>query len=551
MPSKQVFPVSISVVEAARNLALNESRQRCKRSATELPDDADAAALSLRKTTPRLAEPIAPDFEVDNAMLALPVAEVDYYDGNPRFDLGKDYADLKKSIRAEGGLISKLCVTRRPGGARYMVEAGGNRRLRALKELAAEDSRFRQEIFIYRTWRGESTVLLHHLAENMQRADMTLWEQASGVLRLKRQLEQERGEEFSLRGFNEELGKLGLAVCKSALSIYAFVVERLAPLGPAAQLLNFKSAEEFQRRFNQFAKLAAIFALDEQALYREVLTPTLEHAGHEYAERRDFKPNAVLSECEAALAQRLGATAPTLRQWLAVMRVNAQATREDLMVPCEAHADDRADAAGVETQQEIANASAQPIVDASDSAPVDPESPETTPPFLQACVLAFAREVGAADYLRWHEGFPAGFYVEIPDPDYAPGVSRVHDLPSGELAQAARDASALPLDLRNHQDPSNPHLYRGWWLLMQISGLIADASPCDLDAGLLERLPPDASWRRAMSLGYEEVDRVVNEITGERPDLAFVFDWLTAPGHGAGASLRALLEALREVRRGL
>ena len=64
-----------------------------------------------------------------------------------------------------------------------------------------------------------------------------------------------------------------------------------------------------------------------------------------------------------------------------------------------------------------------------------------------------------ADCLRWHEGLPFNFYVEVP---------------------------SAPLDL----EPASPRRHAGWWLLAFLSG--------QFDPELAVLLPEDSPWRRAL-----------------------------------------------------
>ena len=285
MPSRSAFPLSATVAEAARNLAQHQRRLLLRQAEGAGSDSAPAAGTSLRKMTVRTGVAIDAGYEADNSVLVLNPLDVDFYDGNPRFELGEDYQQLKDSIRKQG-LNTKLSVTRRPGAARYMVEAGGNRRLRILKELIeAGEARFRSEIFVFRAWQSESTVLLRHLSENIQRAHMTLFEEASGILRLKRILEEERGEAYSLRRLEEILADIGFPVTKSALSIYAFVVERLTALGPATKALTVKATRDvLQNGLNRLERLAALFGIDAETMYASIFNPVIEEAGRRYAE---------------------------------------------------------------------------------------------------------------------------------------------------------------------------------------------------------------------------------------------------------------------------
>lgn len=571
MSHKTAFPVSATVAEAARNLAQQQKRLLLKQAASEAGGASLSNTTSLRKTTPRLEQPLDPEFEADNSMLVLSPLDVDYYDGNPRFELGEDYSQLKASIRAQG-LNSKLSVTRRPGAARYMVEAGGNRRLRVLKELIEGGvERFRNEIFVFRAWKSESTVLLRHLSENMQRAEMTLFEEASGVLRLKRVLEEERGERYSLRGLEEILTDIGFPVTKSALSIYAFAVEKLATLGPATKALTVKATRDvLQSGLNRLARLAALFDLEEQALYEGCLNPVMEAAGRRFVESNAFDIEALYGECEQALATWLEVTHQELRQWLAVLRANPKAGREELIAPAQA-AESRRTAADPSEPQASSEAPEPPISMSAISPPApvsrsrtSTEPAEPTPPEcpavsaderpaassrLEAALQHFAAAVGAEPYLRRHAALPLGFYMEVPDKGYAPRQEESQAQSPDERDHAADDPALLPLDLQRAQGYGNPHLYHGWWLLMQLSGLLAEGDGPDLHDDVLRSLPSESVWRQAADMGYEEIERVFTDSTGPKPDFAFILDWLTSPNHPLTAHLSTLLAAVREVRR--
>ncbi|MEA3278580.1 MAG: ParB N-terminal domain-containing protein [Pseudomonadota bacterium] len=99
--------------------------------------------------------------------LWLPVTEIRPYDRNPRRAGNPEYDRIKASIRAEG-MDQPLVVTKRPGDARFMVQAGGNTRLCIVQALFAEtgEPRFAHVHCLLKPWRRESDVLLAHLKEN-------------------------------------------------------------------------------------------------------------------------------------------------------------------------------------------------------------------------------------------------------------------------------------------------------------------------------------------------------------------------------------------------
>jgi hypothetical protein len=80
--------------------------------------------------------------------------------------------------------------------------------------------------------------------------------------------------------------------------------------------------------------------------------------------------------------------------------------------------------------------------------------------------------------------------------------------------------------------------------------LISIGDGADLDEEVLGALPPDCAWRKAAEAGYEEVERLIADATGPKPDFAFVLEWLTAPAHPLAGTLTTLLASLRERRRG-
>ncbi len=151
--------------------------------------------------------------------IELTVDDVRPYENNPRRARNAKFEDIKESIRTSG-LRNPLTVTRRPGESHFIVEAGGNTRLLALRQLWAEtrDPRFGKLVVLFRPWRSESHVLTAHLIENEQRGEMTFWDKASGITALKARLEAEQGRALSLRLLEDALHALGLSVNTATLA---------------------------------------------------------------------------------------------------------------------------------------------------------------------------------------------------------------------------------------------------------------------------------------------------------------------------------------------
>ena len=69
--------------------------------------------------------------------IVLSVEDIRPYEHNPRRTHNARFNDIKASIRASG-LRNPFTVTRRPGESHFVVEAGGNTRLLAIRQLWAE-----------------------------------------------------------------------------------------------------------------------------------------------------------------------------------------------------------------------------------------------------------------------------------------------------------------------------------------------------------------------------------------------------------------------------
>lgn len=238
----------------------------------------------------------------------LGVDEIRPYEHNPRRSPNQRFDDIKESIRT-GGLLNPLIVTQRPGDAHYIVEAGGNTRLLALRQLWAEtrDPRFGRLSVIARPWQSEAHVLASHLVENEQRGDMTFWDRATGIVALKSQLEAEQGGALGLRALVDALHERGLAVNIATLGSYLFAAERLRALGEVTGTLSGLDVRNLQPRLNALRRVAQSRGIDEVTLYAEVFEPAFRSLG------RSFSVQATAQACEAALARRLGEPLHALR----------------------------------------------------------------------------------------------------------------------------------------------------------------------------------------------------------------------------------------------
>lgn len=181
------------------------------------------------KSTP--SEALAAD-----QLLELDVSAIQPYDHNPRQGDNPEYQRIKASVRAQG-LDQPLVVTRRPGESIYMLQAGGNTRLRILQELFTEtgDERFARVNCLYRPWTREMDVLLAHLRENDLRSDLSFLDKALAVRAARRLLEEEHGGAgVTQTQLAAMLRECGYALGQGRISQMAYAVDRLLPLLPIA-----------------------------------------------------------------------------------------------------------------------------------------------------------------------------------------------------------------------------------------------------------------------------------------------------------------------------
>lgn len=169
-------------------------------------------------------DPIVP------TQLLLDVALIRRYEQDPRQHANPQYEEIKASILAQGGINNPLTVTRRPGDEHYIIEAGGNTRLRVLQELWAEtgDERFHFTHVLFKPWESESQILTRHLIENELRGEMLFVDKALGLEALRRQWAAESGSELADGEFHRRLKASGFAISRRAITRLRFAAQ-IAP----------------------------------------------------------------------------------------------------------------------------------------------------------------------------------------------------------------------------------------------------------------------------------------------------------------------------------
>jgi ParB family protein of integrating conjugative element (PFGI_1 class) len=168
--------------------------------------------------------------------LVLAIDQIAPFAKDPRQSPNAEYARIKASILAQG-LDQPLVVTREPGADGYLIAAGGNTRLKILRELHAEtgDAKFAQIACVFKPWRGEAEVMLAHLRENDLRGDLTFLDKARAVCDVRVMLESEEGEVSLTQALlTERLRARGYALSQASISNMHYAIEVLAPRLPMA-----------------------------------------------------------------------------------------------------------------------------------------------------------------------------------------------------------------------------------------------------------------------------------------------------------------------------
>jgi ParB family protein of integrating conjugative element (PFGI_1 class) len=250
------------------------------------------------------------------------VSRIKSYEHNPRRVENIVYDRIKSSISRDG-LAQPLVVTQRPGETDFVVHAGGNTRLRILKELFAEtgDSRFGTVACIVRGWSRETDVLLAHLKENDLRGELVFVDKALATMNAKHLLEQEEGMgELSQTHLAETLAERGYSLSQGLISQMVYTVERLQPLLP--QALKGGMGRPQVARIRALDRVARAFwlerSVDTETQFDEAFSVLCQrHDGPDWdlanlrrsieaeiAERAEISIHAVSIELDARLAGR-------------------------------------------------------------------------------------------------------------------------------------------------------------------------------------------------------------------------------------------------------
>ncbi len=275
-----------------------------------------------------LAQPntLKPD-DIFRNLASLPVDRIDLYSHNPRTTPGENYEMLKESIRALG-IKQPFSVTRRPGAQNYVVAAGGNSRLRAVKELFLEtqDKKHAFVEVIETPYTSELRLFADHIVENNERDPLSFWDSANAFTELKRQIELKIGKPLGLRTALEAFAIEGVNVDFTSLGYGLFAASRLSPLGQAANKLSIKAVRRLQPELNKLVRLAERAGHAEDELYQHTLNAVFTRYASRFEEENlnSLNEEELLSMCNVAVAEKLKISSSELH----TMTVLAEQFRE-------------------------------------------------------------------------------------------------------------------------------------------------------------------------------------------------------------------------------
>lgn len=190
------------------------------------------ARMALEVPSPPAANIIGNQDERYSARINLD--ELVEYEQNIRTEVNPRYAEIKESIRVQG-ITNQLSVTKHPITGKFIPFAGGNTRIRILKELFTEtgDIKYKNLDVVVMPFTDHLSLLINHFAENELRGDVSFWEKAKGIQMVKSEMQAEQDDRFVTAVDVQKVAKAkGLDFSQRVLRLYFFATEKLAPIGP-------------------------------------------------------------------------------------------------------------------------------------------------------------------------------------------------------------------------------------------------------------------------------------------------------------------------------
>ena len=300
------------------------------------------ARIALEVPSPPAANIIGNQDERYSARINLD--ELVEYEQNIRTEVNPRYAEIKESIRVQG-ITNQLSVTKHPITGKFIPFAGGNTRIRILKELFAEtgDIKYKNLDVVVMPFTDHLSLLINHFAENELRGDVSFWEKAKGIQMVKSEMQAEQDDRFVTAVDVQKVAKAkGLDFSQRILRLYFFATEKLAPIGP---WLEYKSTKDLLSptwgELETICKLSGIDYSDLFAAMQNCLQVTANEL--EAQAQRTGNANAdadektvkldipqLITDMKGVAATLLKVDTPILEELLTITSMEKGMTREQL-----------------------------------------------------------------------------------------------------------------------------------------------------------------------------------------------------------------------------
>lgn len=174
-----------------------------------------------------LSDPLEP------TPMVLTLDQLRPYELNPRQKQNPKYDEIKESIRARG-LDDTPTVSRRPGETEFIIDNGGNTRLKILNDLWKEtrDDRFYRIHCLFRPWVGDIKALTGHMSENDMRGNLLWIERCLGVRKVRELYEQQEERSVSQAELARKLKLDGYPVDRTLINRMDQTIQYLFPCIP-------------------------------------------------------------------------------------------------------------------------------------------------------------------------------------------------------------------------------------------------------------------------------------------------------------------------------
>ena len=470
-------------------------------------------------------------------MMNIPIGEIACFENNPRTVHDPEYYEaIKASIRAKG-VEQPVHITKRPGADRYVLSKGGNTRLQIVTELHREtgEDRFAFLPCIYQRYVSETDLLISHMIENEQRAEMCFWDKAKSYAVLRDELCGQ--ESVSLRELAATFASNGLEASYSRLAVMLFAYDYLSALGTLTLQLSNQKTTDIRKTYNKYQQLSA--SLNKATgFFDELWRDTLSDWADQHSTDTQLNHLQLIDDIESRLQPVFGVTQPPETPDAETAPLSA-AVAERPASPPRARRQPVAPVLNAPAQQIEAepgtNHDGQPgaadqvfsLEDAN-----SPSVPEMDMGVLtqriHSLVQSLLAEFGLASTFALNDCFEFGCYIEVPD----------------------FEAIVKPVDIANPPpfviDYLHPQAGFMWWFLCDLCGQRPDSY--NYDDSPVYQLPENSAFRLYVSDDVRWYQLTASLIGDPPTGAGYLIDWLTEPDSSLQASLRALLDAVYQFR---